>query len=173
MKGNFSVLACIALLAAPAAVAQRLPLEHIKLPPGFEISVFAGNLPNVRALAVGRDLVFAGSTSGSVYALRYRDAKATQATTLASGLNLPNGVALREGALYVSRGKPHPALRRGRGATRGVCRRKAHSPAVVTDRFPHETHHGWKFIRFGPDGWLYVPVGAPCNICEPGSRATR
>jgi glucose/arabinose dehydrogenase len=40
-------------------------------------------------------------------------------------------------------------------------------PVVVTDRFPRESHHGWKFIRFGPDGWLYVPVGAPCNICEP------
>jgi glucose/arabinose dehydrogenase len=38
---------------------------------------------------------------------------------------------------------------------------------VITDRFPRETHHGWKFIRFGPDGWLYVPVGAPCNIGEP------
>jgi glucose/arabinose dehydrogenase len=38
---------------------------------------------------------------------------------------------------------------------------------VVADRLPKETHHGWKFIAFGPDGWLYVPVGAPCNVCEP------
>ena len=140
---------CAGLLAlcAHAATAQHLPLESIKLPPGFEIGVFAGDVPGARSLAVGQgNVVFAGSHSeGRVYAVRYRDARAAQVITIASGLNMPNGVALRDGALYVH-------------------------PAVVTDRFPRETHHGWKFIRFGPDGRLYVPVGAPCNVCEPDER---
>jgi glucose/arabinose dehydrogenase len=38
---------------------------------------------------------------------------------------------------------------------------------IVNDGFPRDRHHGWKFIRFGPDGMLYIPVGAPCNVCEP------
>ncbi len=139
MKGNFSSvaprvgLACFALALAQAAPAQRLPVERIKLPPGFEIGVFA-----------------------------YRDAKATRVITLASGLKMPNGVAVRDGALYVA----------DVGRILRFDDVEAHldappKPVVVTDRFPRETHHGWKFIRFGPDGRLYVPVGAPCNICEP------
>jgi glucose/arabinose dehydrogenase len=42
------------------------------------------------------------------------------------------------------------------------------NPVLVSDDFPSDLHHGWKFIRFGPDGKLYVPVGAPCNICDEG-----
>ncbi len=169
MKRNLSVLvrlACVAVLAAPPAAAQRLPLERIKLPPGFEISVFAENLPNARALAVGKGVVFAGSTAGRVYAVRYRDARATQLLVLAKGLNLPNGVALRDGALYV--GEVNRILRFDDVEMRlEAFATGSPKPVVVTDRFPRETHHGLKFIRFGPDGWLYVPVGAPCNICEP------
>ena len=82
--------------------------------------------------------------------------------TLASGLSLPVGVAFHGGALYVS-------------AVDRVLRFddvESHlndppKPVVVTDRLPKDRHHGWKFIAFGPDGKLYVPVGAPCNICEP------
>ena len=158
-------LACIALLAAPAA-AQRLPLDRIKLPPGFEISVFAENVPNARALAAGRNVVFAGSTAGRVYAVRYRDAKATQTVTLAEGLSLPNGVALREGALYVAEVNRILRFDDIEAQLDAFATRKS-KPMVITDHFPHETHHGLKFIRFGPEGWLYVPVGAPCNICEP------
>jgi glucose/arabinose dehydrogenase len=82
--------------------------------------------------------------------------------TLAQGLNAPNGVAFHDGALYVA--EISRILRFD-----GIETRLADPPhpAVVTDRFPRDGHHGWKFIAFGPDGWLYVPVGAPCNICEP------
>ena len=76
-----------------------------------------------------------------------------------------NGVAVRNGALYVA--EVSRVLR--------FDDIEAHldappAPVVVTDRFPKETHHGWKFIAFGPDGKLYVPVGAPCNICEPDTQ---
>jgi len=155
--------ACVAFVFAQAALAQRLPLQHIKLPPGFEISVFADGVPSARSLALGKNnVLFVGTRSDRVYAVRYRDARATQVITVASGLNMPNGVALRDGALYVA--EVSRILRFDAIEAQLDARPK---PVIVTDRYPRETHHGWKFIRFGPDGRLYVPVGAPCNICEP------
>src|SRR6266699_7088268 len=170
VKGNLPRIAlrtgfaCVAVVLAQAAFAQRLPLERIKLPPGFEIGVFADGVPDARSLALGKNnVLFVGTrTQGSVYAVRYRDAKATQVLTLASGLKMPNGVALRDGALYVA--EVNRILRFDDIEAQLDARPK---PVIVTDRYPRETHHGWKFIRFGPDGRLYVPVGAPCNICEP------
>ncbi|MCC6474367.1 MAG: sorbosone dehydrogenase family protein [Burkholderiales bacterium] len=162
-------IAAAALLgAALACGAQPASLQRIKLPPGVEISVFAQNVPNARSMALGRnDVLFVGTRSaGRVYAVRYRDGRATQVITVASGLNMPNGVALHEGALYVA--EVNRILRfddiENRLPPSGPAQLK---PVVVSDRFPRDTHHGWKFIRFGPDGRLYVPVGAPCNICEP------
>jgi glucose/arabinose dehydrogenase len=160
--------ALAALLAiGTAAAAQELQLEKIRLPPGFSISVFAGNVPNARAMALGADsTLFVGSMrAGKVYAVRIRDGKAVETLVIASGLNLPAGVAFRDGALYVS-------------AVDRVLRfdnieadlAAPPRPVIVSDRFPSESHHGWKFIAFGPDGMLYVPVGAPCNICDPDPR---
>jgi glucose/arabinose dehydrogenase len=153
------------LLALPQGAAARLPLERIKLPPGFTISVFAGDVPGARSMALGdRGTLFVGSMgAGKVYAIRHDGTKATKVTTLASGLDTPNGVAVKDGALYVaevSRITRYDAIESHLDAPP--------KPAVVYDRYPHDRAHGWKFIRFGPDGWLYVPVGAPCNICEPG-----
>ena len=165
------VLAIAIVLATPAA-AQRppIPVERIRLPPGFEISVFADNVPNARSMALGKgDVLFVGTrTAGKIYALRFREDRATQVLTIASGLNMPNGVAVRDGALYVA--EVNRILRFDDIEAR---LQRPPAPVVVSDRFPADTHHGWKFIRFGPDGWLYVPVGAPCNICvpDPGRHA--
>jgi glucose/arabinose dehydrogenase len=78
---------------------------------------------------------------------------------------MPNGVAFRDGALYVA--EVHRVIRFD-----GIESRleKPPVPVVLNDTYPTERHHGWKFIAFGPDGLLYVPVGAPCNICEPTDR---
>jgi glucose/arabinose dehydrogenase len=156
--------ACAVFIPAMPASGARLALDTIKLPAGFSISVFADDVPNARSLAHGRGpVVFVGTRSaGSVYAVRYREGRATQVVTIASGLNSPSGIALRDGALYVA--EISRILRFDDIENRLDSPPK---PVVVTDRFPRDTHHGWKFIRFGPDGRLYVPVGAPCNICEP------
>jgi glucose/arabinose dehydrogenase len=165
-----SCIAGLVLAAAPHASAQQLPIEKIKLPPGFEISVFAQGVPSARSMALGKsNVLFVGTRADRVHAVRYRDAKATQVITIASGLNTPNGVALRDGALYVA--EVNRILRFDNiEASLDSLPTGAPKPVVVTDRFPRETHHGSKFIRFGPDGWLYVPVGVPCNICEPDAR---
>jgi glucose/arabinose dehydrogenase len=159
-------LALAALCCASLAHGQRSPIEGIKLPPGFDIGVFADDVPNARSMALGKNnVLFVGTRADRVYAVRYRDAKATRVVTIASGLNMPNGIALRDGALYVA--EVNRILRFDDIEAKLDSPPK---PVVVTDRFPRDAHHGWKFIRFGPDGWLYVPVGAPCNICEPNAE---
>jgi glucose/arabinose dehydrogenase len=144
-----------------------VPLERLKLPPGFKISVFAERVANPRALALGANgTVFVGTRSaGNVYALRDKDGDgvADETFTLARGLRMPSGVAFRDGALYVA--EVHRILRFG--GIEGQLQKPA-QPTVVFDKLPKETHHGWKFIAFGPDGLLYIPVGAPCNVCDPG-----
>jgi glucose/arabinose dehydrogenase len=142
-----------------------LPLEQIKLPPGFEISVYAGGVESARSMTLSPNgTLFVGSRSaGNVYAIvdRNRDFQADEVIKLATGLNTPNGVAFRDGALYVA--EVSRVLRFDDIESRLTG---SSQPVVVSDKFPTDGHHGWKFIRFGPDGLLYVPVGAPCNICE-------
>ncbi|TXB62901.1 PQQ-dependent sugar dehydrogenase [Phaeodactylibacter luteus] len=142
-----------------------LPLEDIKLPEGFEIELFAAGVKNARSMALSpKGTLFVGTRGeGKVYALRDKDgdAKADELFVLAEGLKMPNGVALHNGDLYVaevSRILRFPNIE-GNLSEPG-------EPEVVFDQYPTETHHGWKYIAFGPDGKLYVPVGAPCNICK-------
>ena len=111
-------------------------------------------------------IVFAGSMgAGKVYALAPGDGgqRAGKAYVIASGLTMPSGIAYRDGALYVA------AINRILRFP-DVARDLEHPPRpeLVTDAYPSDTYHGWKFIAFGPDGLLYVPIGAPCNICDRG-----
>ena len=148
------------------AADDALPLDRIKLPPGFSIELHA-RVPGARALAFGANgTLFAGSVDGHVYAIApERDGNERAAPlvrTIASGLRDPSGIAFHDGALYVS-------------AVSRIVRfddieRRLDSPPaprVVTERLPADASHGRKFIAFGPDDKLYVAVGAPCNICEP------
>ena len=150
----------------PASIVPtRSSLNGIRLPEGFRIDYFARDVPGARSLARGPEgIVFVGTRSeGKVYAIvdRNGDGKADEVIVIARGLNSPNGVAFRDGALYVA--EIGRVIRFD-----GIVNRLKNppKPVVVNDSFPKEAHHGWKFIRFGPDGRLYVPVGAPCNICD-------
>jgi glucose/arabinose dehydrogenase len=144
----------------------RRQLGALVLPPGFTITVYADSVPDARSLALGdRGTVFVGSRdAGVVYALRdtNRDGRADEVFPVVRHLGLPNGVAFKDGALYVA--DVSRILRYDSIETRLRAPRK---PALVTDRLPSEGHHGWRYIAFGPDGWLYVGSGAPCNICSP------
>ena len=158
-----SIVGALAVLVAANALAQSLPLDRIHLPPGFTIELLA-RVPGAREMAFGaRGTLFVGSNSGSVHAVSYgADGRPATVRTIASGLRQPVGVAFRDGALYVS-----AVSRILRFADIESHLDDPPRPAVVSDRFPTDGAHGWKFIAFGPDGKLYVPVGAPCNICEP------
>ncbi len=143
----------------------NLPLPAIKLPEHFKIEIYAQGVPNARSLTLGsQGTLFVGSrTAGQVYAIvdRNKDMRADKVSVIAKGLRFPNGVAFKNGSLYVA--EINRVLRFDNIENRLANPPK---PVVVNDSFPSDEGHGWKFIRFGPDGHLYVPVGAPCNICE-------
>lgn len=143
---------------------RKYKLDNIQLPPGFSISVFA-EVPDARSLCQGeKGTVFAGNRGkNEVYAVTdsNKDGKADIVYTIAKGLHTPNGVAFRNGSLYVA--EINRILRYD-----DIENRLANppNPIVVFDKYPDKEHHGWKFIAFGPDGKLFVPVGAPCNVCN-------
>lgn len=136
----------------------------ITLPPGFNISIFTANLPGARSIALSPNgVLFVGTRGeGKVYAIvdTNKDYKADKIYTIAENLNVPNGVAFKNGSLFVA--EINRIIRYDEIENRLS---NPPEPVVVFDKFPGVFHHGWKFICFGPDGKLYVPVGAPCNIC--------
>ncbi|MCL5807573.1 MAG: sorbosone dehydrogenase family protein [Deltaproteobacteria bacterium] len=170
LKRSVTVLVILSCLCA-AWLREGLPMGsspqagNITLPPGFRIAVYAGDVPGARSMALGpKGTLFVGSRGeGKVYAIidRNGDYIADEVITVARGLNMPNGVAFLQNALYVA--EVHRVLRYDAIESRLS---DPPPPVIVNDSFPKDRHHGWKFIRFGPDGLLYVPVGAPCNICE-------
>ena len=153
--------------AKPSAFAatDSLPVDKISLPAGFEINLYA-QVPNARSMTLSPNgTLFVGSRSaGKVYAIQTHDegAQVKNPWVVAERLNMPNGVAVKDGALYVA--EINRVLRYDNIEER---LKNPPQPIVINDRFPRDRQHGWKFIAFGPEGDLYVPVGAPCNICEP------
>lgn len=147
------------------APAVDLPIEDIKLPPGFKIEVYASGVRNARSMALSPSgTLYVGTRRyGRVYALKDTDGdfKVDEQYTLAKNLKMPNGVAFRDGDLYVAE-----VSRISKFEDIESKLDDPGDPKVIYDEYPTETHHGWKFIDFGPDGKLYVPVGAPCNICD-------
>lgn len=150
--------------SAVFSLAVAADSADIKLPKGFGISVYTDRTPNARSLALGEDgTVYVGSMSeGRVFAVRDEngDGKADRVYTVASGLNMPNGVATLEGDLYVAENS-----RILRFKAIGQHLAEPPEPEVVYEALPKEVHHGWKYLRVGPDRKLYTAVGAPCNIC--------
>ena len=175
MKNLQSLLAAVASILVPAiacsqdntaSVHEKLAL--LQLPPGFRIQVLAEDIDNARQMALGDEgTIFVGSMkAGKIHAIVDADSDGVsdQVWLVAEGLKMPSGLAFRDGSLYV--GDLDRILRYDNIESQLA---KAPEPVVVVDNLPDKTHHGWKYLKFGPDGLLYVPVGAPCNICdEPG-----
>jgi glucose/arabinose dehydrogenase len=147
-------------------------LSKLKLPEGFSISFFARDVPKARSLALGeKGTVFVGNRKGkNVYALvdTDNDGIADKKYTVAKGLNSPNGVAFRDGSLYIAE-----ISKIWRIDSIESLLENPPKPVLVTDKLPKKEHHGWKYIAFGPDNKLYIPVGAPCNICDDNEEDKR
>lgn len=163
----FAITGIVMWLCLPGMTTARaeLPLETIKLPYGFKIELYASEIQDARSMTLGeKGTLFVGSRkAGNVYAVvdRDKDHKADKVYVIARDLNMPNGVAFRDGSLYVA--EVSRILRFDQIEDRLA---EPPEPVVVSSKLPKDTWHGWKFIRFSPEGKLFVPVGAPCNVCE-------
>ena len=169
MRSSFFAVLLVALGGAAAAVQRPaetdLPLDQLRLPEGFEVSIYADSVANARqmALSPGGTLFIGTRRLGNVYAAVDQDGDQYAETIylIDDSLAMPSGLAFHDGDLYVA-------------ATGTIYRYNdidSHlanppEPDTVVDDLPDDRWHGWKFIAFGPDGKLYVPVGAPCNVCD-------
>jgi glucose/arabinose dehydrogenase len=144
---------------------KNVDLSLIKLPPGFHISIFAADVPHARSMTLGANgTVFVGNRDGEeVYALvdADHDGVAEKKYVVLKGYKTPNGVAFHNGALYVA--QIDKIWRLDNIETHLA---EPPKPVLIFDSLPHDDHHGWKYIAFGPDGKLYIPIGAPCNVCD-------
>ncbi|MCJ8500666.1 PQQ-dependent sugar dehydrogenase [Desulfatitalea alkaliphila] len=148
-----------------AGVQNRMMLAAIDLPPGFAIALYADELPGARSMAVSPGgVLFVGTRqSGRVYAVvdQNGDGRADRVHILAEELNMPNGVAFMDGDLYVAE---VDRILRFRRIESHLDRPPA--PEVIFDRLPKAMLHGWRTLRAGPDGRLYVTLSAPCDVCR-------
>ena len=157
-------IATALLLALPAcAAAVDDNLSRLRLPPGFHIEVY-GRVPGARSMAVAEDLgaVFVGTRGSDVYAVTGSDGEARLGRTVKvlSGLKVANGIAWKDGWLYIA--ERHRVVRYRTPSLRAVG---SAGREVLFEGLPDKGHHGWRYAAAGPDGRLYVAVGAPCNIC--------
>jgi len=136
-------------------------LESVSLPAGFSIEGYA-DVPNARSLALGENgTVFVSNRKGrSVYAVVMNDG-GTRTIELTKGMNAPNGIAIHGGDLYVAETDRVTRYSDIENRLDDVP-----EPEILDIELPSERHHGWRYIGFGPDGKLYISIGAPCNVCE-------
>ena len=141
---------------------KGIQLEALKTAPGFKVAIYATGLPKARQMALGSSgTLFVGSNDGKVYALTTNGNQVWQTRTILSGITSPSGIAFYQGALYVS---ARTKVLRYNDIERHLDDPPA--PVTVIDGFPDKERHGAHYMRFGPDGKLYLSVGSPCDLCE-------
>lgn len=169
---NFLTLAIGVILTA-TSFASFASIEDVKknlsklnVPAGFKVSVYA-EVPGARQMTLGTTgTVFVGTRGKHVYAVvdKNKDHQAEQVISLMDDLNIGNGVAMHDGFLYVAE---QNRIARYAAPDFDLKLPFKQMRDVIYDKLPNKFHHGWRYIAFGPDGKLYVTVGAPCNICDP------
>ena len=148
------------LTVTPAA---DIPVGKFKVPAGFKVELWATGIPGGREIAEGDGGKFYVGTRGigRVYEVTDKGSERTS-RVLIDKLSQPSGVAYKDGTLFVA--STDKVLRFD-----GISTKPDVTPVDVTAAFQlpaDHVHHHWKYLRFGPDGKLYMPIGAPCNICE-------
>jgi len=155
----------VMLATATAHAVDQQQLDTLRLPEGFSIEIYADNIRTARGLDFAENgILFVGSKDGGVYAVT----PDRSVITVDNGLNMPVGLDYHQGALYVS--AVSRVLKYDNILSHLDSAKTVPEPVVLNDGYPKDRHHGWKFIKIGPDGLLYIPVGAPCNACKTSDR---
>jgi glucose/arabinose dehydrogenase len=162
--GSILSIASITSFAGAAEVTENL--KKLNVPAGFKVEVYA-EVPGARQMTLGTNgTVYVGTRGNKVYAVvdKNKDHKADQVVTMMDDLNVGNGVAMYQGNLYVAE---QNRITRYAAPDFDLNLPFKQMREVIYDKLPNKSHHGWRYIAFGPDNKLYVTVGAPCNICAP------
>ena len=156
------LIACVITLPAPAT-AEHNPAA-IDLPDGFSIETFV-EVPGARSISVAREIgaVFVGTRDDTVYGFHVNGGVPGLVRPVLTNLKVPNGVLWHDGWLYVA--EQHRIVRYTAFNLEVV---ETATPEILFDDLPDDRWHGWRYMTLGPDGMLYVSVGAPCNVCETG-----
>ena len=145
--------------------ASELPLDKLKVPPGFKVEVWTDGVPEARSLALGDKgtLFVSNRLQSNVYAVLDRGGK-REVKTVLKGLKSPNGIVFDKGTLYVA--ERHRIVRYD-----GIEDRLDNppDPVVIVDGLDptQQPGHFWKYLALGPDGKLYFNIGSPQNITMP------
>jgi glucose/arabinose dehydrogenase len=168
-EGQGYKLAPVSAFPVPTP-ADQLPTPRLRVPEGFKVETWASDVLDARMMREGaKGTLFVSSlfVANKVYAIVDKGGR-REVKVVVDGAALPNGVEFKDGALYVA--TPRKILRFDDIENRLDS---PPTPVVVYDGFPPSSQHGWKVLKFGPDGKLYAPVGAPCNICVPDKDYAR
>lgn len=168
----FSFLSVLAKSYPTGSELEEL-LNKISLPDGFKIDIYASDVENARSMTISPSgTVFVGNRKAdNVFALmdNDKDGKVDKKYLITDKLtNMPNGVVFHNGDLYVAEVNKIWLFKDVEKNLEKIddVGYYPEEPILISDKFPSDKHHGWKYISIGPDNKLYVPVGAPCNICE-------
>ncbi len=152
-------------------------IQNLNIPEGFEISIYADDLDSPRQITETKNgFVIVGSKNGDkIYALhdKDKDGFAEERILIQSNLQNPTGVTYHDGDLYFAEIEDVWVIKE---IDSWLLSGKVNPPNVelFMSDLPSETWHGFRYIRFGPDDKLYIPIGVPCNIClEPQTRDKR
>jgi glucose/arabinose dehydrogenase len=146
-----------------ATAPDKLPSASLKVPKGFRVEVYASGIPNARTLRMGdKGTIFVSNrVADKVYAITDKGGK-REVKVIASGMDRPNGLAFKDGTLYIAEGTKISKLEKIEDNLDNPGK-----PVAIYSDLPNQSSHGWRYIGIGPDNKLYINVGAPCNICEP------
>ena len=156
---RINAFACFSLILFCTSI-KAFDIPDIKLPDGFHISVLTSETPGARSMALGNNTLFVSTRrEGKIYAVtNYLDQP--KVTVIVDNLYMPNGIAFKNGDLYVA--EIHRLLK-FENIESNIDDAKY---TIISDEFPTDQHHGWRYITFGPDEKLYIPIGSPCNYCD-------
>ncbi|MGI9326634.1 MAG: PQQ-dependent sugar dehydrogenase [Pseudomonadales bacterium] len=167
MGNLLTTLLLASVVISTQASAQALPLTQLSVPQGFSIEVLSDSVPGARQMALSaQGTLYVGSLqAGKVYAITQALTTPQPARVVLDKLTLPSGIALHAQSLYIGAVSKILKVERVDQQLQDLPADGRLQTLSVSEDLPRERHHGWKYLGFGPDGALYVPVGAPCNIC--------